>query len=251
MLELSGSAWSDGAAIPFGWHFALFGAETPKAMLRADGFPGLGVAFPHIDAKRLVAAGRKINPSRALHIGQAFTRTSRVSAIIPKTTPNGPVTIVKVEHTISDRQTNSVLLSEEQTYILLDQPYVEPRAAPTPPGGFQIIKTIIPDDLMLFQFSALSFNSHKIHLDRDYAQKVEGYPDLVVNGGLTTLLMTELARTKWGEDIRQLTVRNIAPLFANRPLHLARSVTDGNNTIYALNENSQPAAAMEFATNEF
>jgi 3-methylfumaryl-CoA hydratase len=251
MLDLSGSAWTEGAAIPFGWHFALIGAETPKAMLRADGFPGLGVAFPQIDAKRLVAAGRKIDANGALHIGQAFTRTSRVSAIIPKTTPHGPITIVKVEHTISDQQTVALLISEEQTYILLDQTYVEPPAAPTPSGDFHILKTIIPDDLMLFQFSALSFNSHKIHLDRDYARTAEGYPDLVVNGGLTTLLMTELARAEWGEDIRQLTVRNIAPLFANRPLHLARSVTDGNKAIYALNENGQPAAEMEFATNEF
>jgi 3-methylfumaryl-CoA hydratase len=250
MLELSGSAWSDGAAIPFGWHFALFGAETPKSMLRADGFPGLGVAFPQIDAKRLVAAGRKIDARKSLHIGQAFTRTSRVSAIIPKTTPHGPITIVKVEHTISDQQNGTVLLSEEQTYILLDQTYVEPPVAPTPSGDFQIIKTVIPDDLMLFQFSALSFNSHKIHLDRDYARTAEGYPDLVVNGGLTTLLMTELARAEWGEDIRQLTVRNIAPLFANRPIHLARCVTDETNAIYALNDNGQPAAEMEFATNE-
>ncbi len=251
MLDFGRSDWPKGAAVPFGWHFALLGAETPRAMLRADGFPGLGIGFPHVPGQRLVAASRKITSWRALHIGQEVERTSRIASVVPKSTPQGPLTVVTVEHIISDTGDNAaMILSEKQTYVLLDTPYVAPQSAPTQSGGYQVMKSITPDDTMLFQFSALGFNSHRIHLDREYARSVEGYPDLVVNGGLTTLLMTELARAHYGEKIKRLTVRNTAPLFVNRPIQLTLGKKEGRHVICALDDHRGLAAEMEFDTDE-
>jgi 3-methylfumaryl-CoA hydratase len=249
MLGLPVREWPAGAEMSYGWHFPLLGAETLRGDLRADGFPGLGIPMPDLPGKRLVAAGRSVEQVGALHIGQEIERVSRVASVTPKTTSQGAITIVTVEHVIRDGRDAALILTEKQTFILLDTPFVatEPSA---PKPDYAIAKTIIPDDTMLFQFSALSFNSHKIHLDRDYARCVEGYPDLVVNGGLTTLLMTEFARTNLGIVPQRLTVRNSAPLFCNQQIHLARMERDGRLVILALDDDGRVAAEMEFETDD-
>jgi 3-methylfumaryl-CoA hydratase len=249
MLGLCACEWPAGAKIPYGWHFPILGAETPRDDLRADGFPGLGVPMPDLSGKRLVAAGRSVEQASALYIGQELERVSAIASVVPKTTSQGAITLVRVEHIIRNAQDGALILNEKQTFILLDTLFVasEP-AAPT--ADYAIAKTITPDDTMLFQFSALSFNSHKIHLDRDYARRVEGYPDLVVNGGLITLLMTELAREGLSGSIKRLAVRNSAPLFCNQPVHLARIEQDGRRCILALDDHGRVAAEMEFETDD-
>jgi 3-methylfumaryl-CoA hydratase len=245
MLGLSDLAWAGGTLLPFGWHFPLLGAETLCSNLRADGFPGLGIPMPDLPGKRLVAAGRNVEQSCALYIGQEIVRISAITSVTPKTTAHGAITIVTIEHVIRDGRDEVLVINEKQTFILLDTPFVmsEPSA---PYADYAIVKTIIPDDTMLFQFSALSFNSHKIHLDRDYARSVEGYPDLVVNGGLTTLLMTEFAREGLNGTIKRLAIRNSAPLFCNQPVQLAHIEKDGRRVILALDDHGRVAAEMEF-----
>jgi 3-methylfumaryl-CoA hydratase len=249
MLGLAGLEWSMGDPVPFGWHFPLFGAETSRDTMRTDGFPGLGIAFPDIASKRLVATGRSVETMGRLCLGQQFERTSRIAAITPKSTAQGHMTFVTVEHAVRDLGTASLILFEKQTFLLLDTLFdILPSAEATALSS--IVKTITPDDTMLFQFSALSANSHKIHLDRDYARNFEGYPDLVVNGGLTTLLMTEIARAAFGETIKRLSVKNSAPLFCNRPIHFAQSDQDGRHAILAFDDEGRIAAAMEFDTDD-
>jgi 3-methylfumaryl-CoA hydratase len=97
----------------------------------------------------------------------------------------------------------------------------------------------------LFQFSALSFNTHRIHLDRDYARTVEGYPDLVVNGGITTLLMTEYARLNLGFIRGRIKVTNRIPLFVNRCITFMVEPTSMGSRISALNSEGVLAAEME------
>jgi 3-methylfumaryl-CoA hydratase len=249
MLGLPGLDWSIGDPVPFGWHFPLLGAETFRSALRADGFPGLGIPFPDIDSKRLVATGRTVEKMSRLCLGQELERTSRIAAITPKSTAQGPMTFVTVEHSFRDHLSQTPILTEQQIFLLLDTLLAAPPPASTRSPN-TIIKTITPDDTMLFQFSALSFNSHKIHLDSDYARTVEGYPDLVVNGGLTTLFMTEIARAAFGENIKRLSVKNSAPLFCNRPIHFAQSDQDGRQAILAIDDDGRTAATMEFETDD-
>lgn len=256
MLGLPGLEWSIGDPVPFGWHFPLLGAETFRNNLRADGFPGLGISLPRLTGtkltgQRLVAVGRTVNILSVLYIGQELERTSKIGSIVPKTTAQGPITLFSVEHSIRDFTAKTPIIVEKQTYILLDTPYtIAPPETVDLDAPPPIVKTVTPDETLLFQFSALSFNSHKIHLDRDFARTVEGYPDLVVNGGLTTLLMTEIVRSDFGNRIRQLTVRNRAPLFCNKPIHLARPKQDGQQIIVAMDDAGRAAAEMEFHTND-
>jgi 3-methylfumaryl-CoA hydratase len=249
MLGLPGLDWSVRDPVPFGWHFPLLGAGTFRSALRADGFPGLGIPFPDIDRKRLVATGRTVEKMSRLCLGQELERTSRIAAIAPKSTAQGPMTFVTVEHGFRDHLSQAPILTEQQIFLLIDTLFAAPQA-PATSATHAIVKTITPDDTMLFQFSALSFNSHKIHLDRDYARTVEGYPDLVVNGGLTTLLMTEIARATFGENIKRLSVENSAPLFCNRPIHFAQSDQDGRHAILAIDDDGRTAATLEFEIND-
>jgi 3-methylfumaryl-CoA hydratase len=251
MLDLSSADWSLGDPVPFGWHFPLLGAETPRSKLRADGFPGLGLSPPEHGGQRLVALGRKVNALSALHVGQDIERISQTTSIVPKTTSRGPVTLFTVEHCIRDFASKLPIIEETQTFMLLDTPYITaPPNAVQPPAVQPILKTVTPDETFLFQFSALSFNSHKIHLDRDFARTVEGYPDLVVNGGITTLLMTEIARSAFNHHVKRLTVRNHLPLFCNRPIHFAEIDRGEGHCIVAMNDTGHIAVEMEIDINE-
>lgn len=240
LLEVSDFPCAIGEQLPLGWHFALIGADTPRCDLREDGFPGLGVPMPRLSGRRLVAGGRKVKLHAPIQIGQEVERASRIVDIATK--PAG-TTIISVGHTISDQRHGTLLIEESQTYLQLDNLYEAPPAGAA--TDCPILKTVTPDETMLFQFSALSFNTHKIHLDRDYARTVEGYPDLVVNGGLTTLLMTEIARELHGETIRSFTVKNAAPLFCNQPIAFANIEHEGGQLIIAMNPDGRIAAEME------
>jgi 3-methylfumaryl-CoA hydratase len=246
MLDLSDCSAGLDPLVPTGWHFPLIGADTVRCNLRADGFPGLGITLPDIGLPRLVAGGRSVEFLRPLEVGAALVRTSTITSVKHKETAGGPLAIVTVEHVIRATGEQEAALREQQTFLLLSAPHVDrvdgesAREQPVLTS-----KTFTPDDTMLFQFSALSFNSHKIHLDRTYAREVEGFPDLVVNGGITTLLMTETVRTELGMCISAIKVTNKMPLFVNRPITIKAFPMEGGTRLIALNERLQIAAEME------
>jgi 3-methylfumaryl-CoA hydratase len=219
MLGINPHDLSDGTPLPRGWHFALLAGETPRQSLRSDGFPGLGVTMPQLDRPRLLLGQRTASFPGQLHIGAPVRRESRIASIVEKVGKAGPLSIVKVEHVLRGDD-GLPAVEEEQTYYLAGLPVTgaavaeRPKTAPTPEG---VGKVVSPDDLMLFQYSALGFNTHRIHFDRDYA-RTEGHPDLVVNGGLASLLATEFLRVDLGKTVKTLSARHMAPLYVNRPL---------------------------------
>lgn len=253
MLGLAESPAGRGHELPQGWHFALIDCDTPSALLRPDGFPGLGAPLPDIALPRLLAGGRTVTFHRPLMVGAALVRTSIVGGVRHKDGPAGPMAIVKVSHEIREVGLDVELpaISEDQTYILLQSAF-DPEAVrhQSPPPGAKPVATVRPDQTMLFQFSALSFNSHKIHLDRDYARQAEGYPDLVVNGGLTTLLMTENARGQLGLHIKRLAVRNSAPLFCDRDITFFVESGATTTRILAADDQGSIAAEMDIDHHE-
>jgi 3-methylfumaryl-CoA hydratase len=256
MLGLARSPALPGQDLPQGWHFALIDCETPRALLRPDGFPGLGVPLPAIALPRLVAGGRSVTFRRPLAVGSRLIRSSTITDVLRKEGPAGPLAIVKVCHTFGEEGSGSELpakaaIHEEQTFILLQSPYdAMATRRQAVPASAQPILTFTPDQTLLFQFSALSFNSHKIHLDRKFAQEVEGYPDLVVNGGLTTLLMTEIARCELGLRIKALSVRNTAPLFCDRVITFLVEPGAGFTRILAADDQGSIAAEMDIDHDE-
>jgi 3-methylfumaryl-CoA hydratase len=224
MLDIDPDEFAVGAPLPRGWQFVLMAADTRRSALRSDGFPGLGVPMPELGLPRLLLGGRSVVFKGDIPIGASVTRTSAVRNQRPKTTPAGPMVVVDVVHTLLVEGQLDPAVIETQTYLLLSAQRATPSDAEVLSAG-QVraahVATVVPDETLLFQYSALGFNSHRIHLDRDHARGVEGFPDLVVNGGLVTLLLTEFLRRDLGVQPKALKARHVAPLYANRPVTLA------------------------------
>lgn len=224
MLDLDPSALAAGQPLPRGWQFVLMAADTRRSALRSDGFPGLGVPMPDLGLPRLMLGGRSVSFQAEIPIGATLQRSSAVQSVRPKTTAAGPMAVVTLVHELRlDGQTEPALV-ETQTYLLLPPRTVsadDATAPPEAPATAEHTTTVVPDETLLFQYSALGFNSHRIHLDRRHAREVEGFPDLVVNGGLATLLLTEFLRRDLGVQPAAMKVRHLAPLYCNRPVTLA------------------------------
>lgn len=246
MLDLDTSTFSEGDILPKGWHFFMLAGETRKSELRKDGFPGLGVSMPDFQLPRLLLGGRTVAYRGEITIGSEVERTSFVKEIKEKTTNNGPMAIVTIQHELRPIAQEQSAIVETQTYILLESKTAPPQPSATAAAsiGSELnmvgAKQFIPDETLLFQYSALGFNSHKIHFDRDYARNVEGLPDLVVNGGLATLLMTEFIRNDMKLDLSEIKVKHVAPLYCNRPLTIVSE--EGELKIYS--ENNEVAVTM-------
>ena len=247
MLDLEPDSVSAGEALPRGWQFVLMAADTRRSALRGDGFPGLGVPMPDLGLPRLMLGGRTVSFRRDIPIGAAVLRTSAVQSVVQKATETGPMAVVTLLHELRVGEQSEPALRETQTYLLLSprKASAADTASLLGPVAAEHVKTVVPDETLLFQYSALGFNSHRIHIDRDHARQVEGFPDLVVNGGLATLLLTEFLRRDLGVVPATLKVRHLAPLFCNRPVTLAADRLGERWRLKAFDDRNQLAVDME------
>lgn len=250
MLDLEPQLFSEGNILPRGWHFFMLAGETKRSALRSDGFPGLGVPIPDLGLPRLLLGGRTVTYTRDIVIGSKVHKTSFIKSITEKKTESGPMAIVTLQHELRPISESIPAITETQTYILLAEAKVSKDLlkAIYNPIEVALQKQFIPDETLLFQYSSLGFNSHKIHIDRDYTQKVEGLPDLVVNGGLTMLLLTEYLRTDLQLELTGVKVKHTAPLYCNRPLTLTAEKVDIGWKLKVYDESNQMAVDMEAIT---
>lgn len=248
MLDLDPDGIVEGAPLPRGWQFILLGADTRRSALRADGFPGLGVPMPDLGLPRLLLGGRTVSYRSDVPIGTTLRRTSAIRNLSRKTTDSGPMAIVTIQNELRTANDETPAIAETQRYVLLP-----PRQGPAQNDGAEATtavsadrtRIVVPDETLLFQYSALGFNSHKIHIDRAHARDVEGFPDLVVNGGLATLLLTEFLRIDLGLVPAAINVRHVAPLFCGRQMTLAGRRDDTKCSLKAFNDKGRLAVEME------
>jgi 3-methylfumaryl-CoA hydratase len=247
MLDLPEPAPAEGSTMPRGWHFALLPATTLRSQLRSDGFAGLGVTLPDLGLPRLMLAGRHVTYGDDMLVGSPVERISVIDSIEHKGSPERPRALLKVRHQMQGA--GKTPLVETQTFMLM------------PPGnGYQaaeaalqevrgaVTRRITPDATLLFHFSALGFNAHKIHLDRNYAREVEGFPDLVVNGGLIALLVTEFARLDLGLKLATLDIQYRAPLFCDRPATFAADLLEDGTWSIRVHDDRGTLAAQAKVT---
>jgi 3-methylfumaryl-CoA hydratase len=155
---------------------------------------------------------------------------------------------VNIAHELRQEGADTPNCTETQTYLLMPARKASAGVSavmPAPVPSAPYLKTVVPDEIMLFQFSALGFNSHRIHIDREHARQVEGFPDLVVNGGLVTLLLTEFIRCDVGLTPRTVSIKHLAPLFCNRKITLAAEPCAQHWVVRAYADDNQLAAEME------
>ena len=207
-----------GDAVPERWYIALFTPTAPQSALGPDGHPAKGLFLPPVPLPRRMFAGRRVSFHEALRIGDEVARVSTIKSITPKQGRTGEMCFVTVRHEISGPRGLAVV--EEQDIVYRGEGKSVAREDPPDLEKADWSRKIVPDTAMIFRYSAITFNAHRIHYDTAYTRETEGYPDLIVNGGLTTLLLWELAAASMGKRIRSSTSRNLKPLFVNRPMTL-------------------------------
>ena len=203
-----------GDPLPLLWHWLFFLDRHRASELGPDGHARRGGLLPPIPLPRRMWAGSRFEFHHPLRVGDQMTRETRVIDIKEKSGRSGPLVFVVVRHEISNA--GGVAISEEHDIVYRDHgPGAPPQAAPSDAAWE---RTIQPDDVLLFRYSALTFNAHRIHYDRRYATEVEGYPGLVVHGPLiATLLMDLLRRNQPSANVARFSFRAVSPLFDTGP----------------------------------
>jgi 3-methylfumaryl-CoA hydratase len=176
-------------------------------------------------------AGDRVQFHRPLRVGETISRLSRIVDVTSKEGRSGPLVFVVVRHEISDSQ--GVVVVEEHDIVYRENPKTgdRPPAPQSPPSEAAWTREIRPDDTLLFRYSALTFNGHRIHYDRRYATEVEGYPGLVVHGPLIATLLLDLLRRNLGDtNVTSLSFRAIRPLFDTAPFSVCGKVASDSST---------------------
>jgi 3-methylfumaryl-CoA hydratase len=221
-LDQDANAFRRGSEMPEAWYAILFGPLERQSLIGPDGHPETGDFLPPLHGTRRMFAGRRTTFHQPLRIGDIVTRVSTVTRAEPKTGRSGSFTLVTVVHELSGP--SGVAVTEEQDLVY--RAAVEAGTTETakdaarPAHKAEWSRAIVPDPALLFRYSALTFNAHRIHYDLPYARETEGYPALVMNGGLTALLLVETARAHVRRPLAGYAARAIRPLFVGSEMTL-------------------------------
>lgn len=239
LTDRSDVALDRGAPVPNHWLSMLFDDAAPQSQLGPDGHPAKGDFLPPVPLPRRMLGGRRIAYHAAPCVGDTLERESEIAAITPKVGHSGAMIFVLLRHTITGP--NGLVAVEEQDIAYLEAkrnaPVPKEKPAAVPNAAWRDPWTA--DPVMLFRFSALAFNGHRIHYDADYARDVEGYPSLVVNGSVSTLFLIEAAlRHAPGAQLRRYDARTMQPVFCGRRAFLCGDApdTEGRRTLWVEDE---------------
>jgi 3-methylfumaryl-CoA hydratase len=230
-----------GDAAPFTVHWCLAQPVFPMSMLGPDGHPTRGGFLPPVPLPRRMWAGGEIEFLQPLRVGDESTRTSRIADVQVKSGSTGTLCFVSVEHSISSPRGEAI--RERQDIVYREMTSSAPAAgkAPPPPPKAQHRETHVSDPVLLFRYSALTFNGHRIHYDRDYVTKVEGYPGLIFHGPLQAALIIEMAaKLQGGKAPRKFTYRGLQPLFEGTEFSVNANSTAGGMELWTANAEGQP-----------
>lgn len=211
-----------GAIVPQLIHFCLCQPAVGMAVLGEDGHPARGGFLPPVPLPRRMWAGSEIDFRHELKVGDAVRRTSRIAEVTAKTGRTGTLCFVLVDHEVSvDGET---AIRERQTIVYREaasggQGSVAAPFDPAPRGD--VVESIDVSPTLLFRYSALTFNAHRIHYDHPYATEIEGYPGLVVHGPLQASLLIQMAARCHGNKMpARFSFRGASPAFGGQPLEL-------------------------------
>ena len=224
-LDYPDHIWNKGDPVPPAWQWLYFLPLTPQAKLEFDGHAPRGESLPAISEARRMFAGGRMTFHRPLLAGATVTRESTVLEISEKEGRSGKLVFVTFGFNYLDTQ--GLALEEQQDIVFRLSGALKPPAnhiSEISPSQWQ--RTVTPDTVMLFRFSALTFNGHRIHFDLPYTRN-EGYPDLIVHGPLIAILLLDLAaRHVNGRSIGSFNFRALEPVFVNSSLTLCGGMSE-------------------------
>ncbi|CAD5372792.1 Mesaconyl-C(4)-CoA hydratase [Rubrivivax sp. A210] len=212
-----------GTALPPLWHWLYFLPLHRQSEIGPDGHARRGGFLPPVPLPRRMWAGSQFEFRAPVRVGDAVARTSTIADVSSKSGRSGPLVFVKVRHELRCNGAADAALVEFHDIVYREAQRADdvpppPQAAPT---GAAWQREILPDDVLLFRYSALTFNGHRIHYDRRYVTEVEGYPGLIVHGPLiATLLLDLLRRHRPEATVAAFHFKALRPTFDGRPLRI-------------------------------
>jgi 3-methylfumaryl-CoA hydratase len=231
-----------GDAAPFTAHWCLAQPVYPMSQLGPDGHPVRGGFLPPVPLPRRMWAGGELEFVEPLRVGDEMTRSSRISDVTMKTGSTGALCFVSVQHEISSPRGTAI--RERQDIVYRDVAPAGQSSTPSkppPPPAAKHRETYMADEVLLFRYSALTFNGHRIHYDRDYVTRVEGYPGLIFHGPMQAAFLVELAaKLHGGTAPTKFAYRGVQPLFAPGEFSVNANETDGTMELWTANSGGVP-----------
>jgi 3-methylfumaryl-CoA hydratase len=205
-----------GAPVPPLWHWLYFLQQPVRSEIGPDGHARRGGFLPPVPLPRRMWAGGRLQWVHGNFpvVGDTVKRVSRIESVTRKSGRSGDLVFVLVKHEISNAR--GLALTEEHDIVYRANPRPEDPVPPPQPAAKNATwtETVVPDEVLLFRYSALTFNSHRIHYDRKYVTEVEGYPGLIVHGPLIATLLLELLRSKLPDArVSSFEFRAVRPVF--------------------------------------
>ena len=222
-----------GTALPPLWHWLYFTPLTRHSEIGEDGHARRGGFLPPVPLPRRMWAGGRLAFLQPLQVGQRVTRTSTIKDVTIKHGRSGALVFVCVRHEFSTDL--GLALTEEHDIVYRDAPELgAPQPEPVPaPRDEQFSREIVPDPVLLFRYSALTFNGHRIHYDRSYVTGVEGYPGLIVHGPLIATLLLDLLRRQRPEArVRRFSFKALRPTFDIHPFTVCGKLEGQTATLW-------------------
>jgi len=232
-----------GDAAPFTVHWCLAQPVYPMSMLGPDGHPTRGGFLPPVPLPRRMWAGGELEFLEPLRVGDEATRSSRIADVTVKTGSTGTLCFVSVNHEITTSR--GVAIRERQDIVYRDVATGGQNAAPAKPAAAPPAakhrESHISDPVLLFRYSALTFNGHRIHYDRDYVTKVEGYPGLIFHGPMQAALLVEFAaKLHGGTAPKKFSYRGVQPLFEGSEFSVNANETAAGLDVWMANSEGVP-----------
>jgi len=229
-----------GDAAPWTVHWCLAQPVFPMSALSQDGHPTRGGFLPPVPLPRRMWAGGELEFFNAMRVGDEVTRTSRIADVTVKTGSTGVLCFVSVDHLVTTPR--GTALRERQDIVYRDMSTSSAPAKPAaPPSVAKHRESHMADPVLLFRYSALTFNGHRIHYDRDYVTRVEGYPGLIFHGPLQAAFIVELAaKLHGGAPPKKFSYRGLQPLFEGSEFSVNANDSGSGMELWTANSAGQP-----------
>ena len=237
--------------IPQGLHWCLCLPDAPTAELAEDGHPEKGGFLPPVPLPRRMWASSSLSFEKPLQLGDEVSRTSTIASIEEKSGKSGDLVFVAIDHQTSAE--GQIAIQERQNIVYREPAAIAASArsvSANPPdlSDWDWQQKVVPSEALLFRYSALTFNAHRIHYDKPYTVEKEGYPGLVVQGPLMATLLLDLATSELGTNrLSSFSFRGQAPAYANSVLYLVGRRSGENITLAVLGSGGNAIMAAEAA----
>jgi 3-methylfumaryl-CoA hydratase len=237
-----------GTPLPSLWHWLYFLPLYRQSDVGPDGHAKRGGFLPPVPLPRRMWAGSQFEFAQPLRVGDRIRRVSTIADVSQKSGRTGPLVFVKVRHEITANDQAAPSLVEFHDIVYREAPRPDDPAPPpkAAPSTCEWQRHWVPDDVLLFRYSALTFNGHRIHYDRKYVTEVEGYPGLIVHGPLIATLLLDLLRSKRPDGrVQRYEFRAVRPLFDINPFDVCGQPSADGTSVRLWARDHEGALAME------